>query len=98
MKSISIALVAFALGCVNGALYGTTLSGGNGGNGNGVVFSINPASGAETVIYLFCSKQNCADGANPVASPHLIDVNGTLYGTTVNGGAYGYGTVFSITP
>ena len=32
---------------------------------------------------------------NPRAS--LIDVNGTFYGTTQNGG-YGWGTVFSITP
>jgi uncharacterized repeat protein (TIGR03803 family) len=28
----------------------------------------------------------------------LIDVKGTLYGTTVEGGAYNNGTVFSITP
>jgi uncharacterized repeat protein (TIGR03803 family) len=27
----------------------------------------------------------------------LIDVNGTLYGTTFYGGAYGGGTIFSIT-
>jgi len=35
------------------------------------------------------------DGANP--STELINVKGTLYGTTVFGGAYGLGTVFSIT-
>ena len=28
----------------------------------------------------------------------LTDVNGTLYGTTEFGGAYGYGTVFALTP
>ena len=32
-------------------------------------------------------------GLNPTAS--LIDVQGTLYGTTTFGGSYGYGTVFS---
>lgn len=37
-----------------------------------------------------------SDGANPIGS--LIELNGKLYGTTVNGGAYGGGTVFSITP
>jgi uncharacterized repeat protein (TIGR03803 family) len=37
-----------------------------------------------------------ADGKTPVAG--LIDVKGHLYGTTRYGGAYGHGTVFSITP
>jgi uncharacterized repeat protein (TIGR03803 family) len=36
-----------------------------------------------------------SDGENPEAG--LIDVNGTLYGTTYKGGAHGQGTVFSIT-
>src|ERR1700728_2343452 len=35
------------------------------------------------------------DGTNP--SAELIDVDGTLYGTTAKGGANGYGTVFSLT-
>jgi uncharacterized repeat protein (TIGR03803 family) len=35
------------------------------------------------------------DGKNPAAD--LLEVNGSLYGTTVNGGLYGSGTVFSIT-
>ncbi|MBV8067358.1 MAG: hypothetical protein JO113_05240 [Candidatus Eremiobacteraeota bacterium] len=34
-------------------------------------------------------------GASPQAG--LIDVGGTLYGTTYSGGAHNYGTVFSIT-
>ncbi|MGC2634227.1 MAG: hypothetical protein WA215_08445 [Candidatus Cybelea sp.] len=29
-------------------------------------------------------------------SAGLIDVNGTLYGTTYAGGTYGYGTVFAL--
>jgi uncharacterized repeat protein (TIGR03803 family) len=36
------------------------------------------------------------DGALPRGG--LINVNGTLYGTTVIGGAGGYGTVFSLSP
>jgi hypothetical protein len=44
---------------------------------------------------------NGTDGKYPEAS--LLNVKGTLYGTTQNGGQYGhgiisYGTVFSITP
>ena len=79
---------------VKGTLYGTTLKGGT--NGSGTVFSINPATGAETVLYSFCSLQNCADGEYLYGG--LIDVGGTLYGTTFDGGTTGSGTVFSINP
>jgi len=75
---------------VNGALYGTTYGGGT--HGQGTVFSIT-TSGTEHVLHSFNGDNT--DGWNPNAS--LTDVNGTLYGTTVNGGASGQGTVFSIT-
>ena len=39
--------------------------------------------------------RSAGDGVN--SSADLIDVQGTLYGTTVGGGSYGGGTVFSIT-
>jgi len=89
---------------VNGVLYGTTSGGGQGCNGNGcgVVFSIDPATGTEKVLYSFCSKANCADGAIPAAG--LINFKGMLYGTTEIGGAVtstcsnGCGTVFSFDP
>ncbi|HEY3637408.1 MAG TPA: choice-of-anchor tandem repeat GloVer-containing protein [Rhizomicrobium sp.] len=90
---------------VKGKLYGTTLGGGNTGctGGCGTVFSIDLATGSETVEYAFCSLQNCVDGSGPISSPALIDVDGVLYGTTGNGGAgscngMGCGTVFAITP
>ena len=79
---------------MNGMLYGTTVYGGV--NNNGTLFSIDPGNGTETVLYSFCSKGNCADGANPYAS--LIEMNGTLYGTTHYGGTHRAGTVFSFTP
>jgi uncharacterized repeat protein (TIGR03803 family) len=50
-------------------------------------------AGMYRVLYSFAGG---SDGEAPLAS--LIDVHGTLYGTTYAGGAYGNGTVFSITP
>lgn len=78
---------------VAGLLYGTTLSGGS--QASGTAFSVNPATGVETILHDFSP----ADGFNPEAG--LIDVNGTLYGATSVGGSAGNcscGTVFSLTP
>jgi uncharacterized repeat protein (TIGR03803 family) len=76
----------------DGNFYGTTIAGGNGG----VVFQFTP-SGAETVLYSFCSLPNCTDGANPWAG--LVEgSDGNFYGTTFLGGAFGYGTIFKVTP
>ncbi len=80
---------------VSGTLYGTALAGGAFGNKKttrgGVVFSIT-TSGKTKVLHSF---GNGTDGDCPEAG--LVDVHGTLYGTTRIGGAYGDGTVFSIT-
>jgi uncharacterized repeat protein (TIGR03803 family) len=88
----------------NGLLYGTTPGGGGGSCDCGEVFSINPKSGAETIVYSFCSQADCTDGARPAGD--LLNVNGTLYGVTEYGGSgacptgtlVGCGTVFAITP
>jgi uncharacterized repeat protein (TIGR03803 family) len=87
---------------VNGTLYGTTLFGGggacyiSGGTGCGTVYRLDPTSGSKKVLYSF--RGGSSDGAYPVGG--LIDVNGTLYGTTTYGGGgcgnYGCGTVFSV--
>jgi uncharacterized repeat protein (TIGR03803 family) len=74
---------------VNGTLYGTTAYGGS--SNKGTVFSLNPTTGAETVLYSF---DGAPDGEIPAAS--LIDVKGTLYGATGYGGTNGAGTVFSL--
>ena len=82
---------------IKGTLYGTTELGagtGCGGYGCGTVFSVNPATGVETVVHSFAD--NGSDGNEPIAS--LLNVKGTLYGTTVFGGAHGAGTVFSVSP
>jgi hypothetical protein len=55
-------------------------------------------TGTEKVLYSFGG----GDGAYPLAG--LINVNGTLYGTTYTGGSFscfhhlGCGTVFALTP
>jgi hypothetical protein len=79
------------------------LLGGTGGGGThcvpgcGVLYRLTPngANSQEIVIYSFCAKKNCADGISPIAPP-IIDENGNLFGTTVNGGGnyidkYGFG-------
>ena len=82
---------------VNGTLYGTTVEGGGsycyGEQGCGSVFKIS-SSGKEREIYGF--KGGGSDGAQPWAG--LVNVNGTLYGTTSGGGSDNDGTVFSVTP
>ncbi len=78
-----------------GNLYGTTNAG---GLGYGTVFELSPnGSGGwnETVLYSFTGG---ADGANPNYSDVIFDSFGNLYGTTYNGGAYGYGVVFELSP
>jgi uncharacterized repeat protein (TIGR03803 family) len=56
------------------------------------VFKVTPA-GVAKILHSFGSG---TDGASPEAG--LIDVGGTLYGTTEEGGAVDAGTVFKVTP
>ena len=83
---------------VGGTLYGTTNNGGafrsrkTCHGGCGTVFSIT-TSGVVKVLHSFGNAQ---DGQYP-AEAGLVNVGGTLYGTTSEGGAFGGGTVFSIT-
>jgi uncharacterized repeat protein (TIGR03803 family) len=82
----------------NGNLYGTTSGFGGGLNCGpiacGTVFEITP-EGILSTLYNFCTLTNCTDGSNPTAA--LVQgTDGNIYGTTVVGGAYGYGTIFQI--
>jgi uncharacterized repeat protein (TIGR03803 family) len=72
-----------------GNLYGTTFAGGSGSGGT--VFRVDP-TGKETVLHNFKRK---ADGASPIAGL-VRGPAGALYGTTVEGGASNYGTVFKL--
>lgn len=78
----------------DGTFYGTTEAGGsaNCSGGCGTVFQITP--GVEKPLYLFAVM---IDGFAP-SSGLVQDSAGNLYGVTMSGGAFGDGTVFSVTP
>jgi len=97
----------------DGALYGTTQYGGSTGGsaitcvditleGCGTAFKLTPparpgAPWTETVIYNFCSLNDCLDGGNPLGSL-IFGKADTLYGTTFCcGNGPGVGTVFELT-
>lgn len=64
-----------------GNLYGATQNGG--ANNFGAVFKL-ATNGTESVLYSFCSKGDCSDGAFPGAGL-VMDGSGNLYGTTEYG-------------
>ena len=80
-----------------GNLYGTTTFGGTAGAGNGTVFELTPSAGGSWTEKVLHSFGNGADGIWPYAGL-TFDAAGNLYGTTYEGGAYGWGTVFELTP
>jgi uncharacterized repeat protein (TIGR03803 family) len=73
----------------SGNLYGTTVFGG--ASGFGTVFEVAAGSGTITTLASF----NSTDGALPRGAL-IMDGSGNLYGTTIQGGANGYGTVFEV--
>jgi uncharacterized repeat protein (TIGR03803 family) len=76
----------------DGNFYGTT-AGDSEKQGLGTVFKITPG-GTLTTLHSFSGGP---DGSHPYA--RLIEgTDGTFYGTTLDGGSKGYGTVFKITP
>jgi len=84
----------------SGNLYGTTETGGNGTAcdpvGCGMVFELTPTGGedwTENVLYNF---GNGGDGTTPYAGL-IFDGAGNLYGTTLSGGLWNYGTAFELT-
>jgi uncharacterized repeat protein (TIGR03803 family) len=75
-----------------GNLYGTTINGGE--DGQGSVFELSPSNGGWSAATLY-SFTGGADGENPEDGVSLA--SGALYGTTSRGGASGGGTVFELT-
>lgn len=80
-----------------GSLYGTSSGGGTNhiecGSGCGTVFKLSK-TGVLSVLHYFV---NAPDGEIPQTSL-FRDSEGNLYGTTIDGGTGGCGTVFKITP
>ena len=80
----------------SGTLYGTTLNGGN--TGNGVVFSLTPpASGTAWTEAVLHSFDTASDGVEPREGV-TIDPAGNLFGTTEIGGANDWGVAFEVSP
>jgi uncharacterized repeat protein (TIGR03803 family) len=77
----------------NGNFYGTTSNGGSGNDGT--IFEVSSA-GTFKLLYSFCSRKSCADGAEPLSGPMQAS-NGNLYGTTNSGGSHDAGMVYEIT-
>ena len=89
----------------DGLLYGTT-TGSNifGGTGKATVFSLRlpttPCTtavcpGQETVLYRFTGSM---DGSGPGWGDLAFDQAGNIYGATSDGGSYGHGSVYELTP
>lgn len=74
----------------DGNLYGTTLAGGT--NGGGTIFEVT-TDGELTTLYSFYSSSS-TDGAVP--DKPVQGAGGLFYGTTENGGAYNYGTIYAM--
>jgi uncharacterized repeat protein (TIGR03803 family) len=75
----------------SGKIYGNAAFGGT--SDKGVLFQVTP-KGTQTVLYNFTGG---SDGAYPEAAM-IADKDGNLYGRTIGGGAYGYGTIFKVAP
>jgi len=78
-----------------GNAYGTVFT--EGPSNFGLVFKLTPSSGGwtETNLTLFGIGNN--DGNSPYGSV-VLDASGNVYGTTLQGGSDGNGTVWEITP
>lgn len=87
----------------SGNLYGTASQDGvknQQTSNNGTVFRLSPPSSPDgawqrTVVHAFTGGNN-GDGSLPAAN--LLFVDGVLYGTTVAGGDFFAGTIFTVTP
>lgn len=74
--------------------YGTTFYGG--ANDFGTIIRLTP-NGSLTTLVNFTGRFGETPGSSPDGEL-VVDADGTIYGTTREGGTYGYGTVFKFTP
>jgi uncharacterized repeat protein (TIGR03803 family) len=75
-----------------GMLYGTSSAGGS--SNLGTIFSPTPR-GSWDILHSFTGGK---DGAYPVGKLVMDRTTGTIYGTTSQGGDYGCGTIFQLSP
>ena len=83
------------LALAGGTLYGTTFNGGS--ERSGTLFRIDIDGGDFTILHAFSATDDHGfnnDGANPAGA--LVFSDDMLYGTTVQGGKGGAGTIFAI--
>ncbi len=78
-----------------GNLYGTTTAGG--AYAHGVAFELMPQANGGWKEKILHNFGNGSDGQLPY-SGLVLDAAGNLYGTTVEGGTYGLGTVYELMP
>ncbi len=78
----------------SGTLYGTTVLGG--ANGGGTVYVLTKSNGGWTESVVTNFPNSTGDGFFPHANVAFDQKSGTLYGTTVQGGSGGFGTVYQI--
>ncbi len=78
-----------------GNIYGTTLN--QGAHTYGSVFELSPSGGSYTFTDLHDFSLGSDDGGFPDGGV-IRDASGNLYGTAVDGGTYGGGIIFQITP
>ena len=82
---------------LDGTLYGATTEGGTGGlgaaDGNGTVYRLKPDGTGYAVVYRF--RGDGEEGRFPAGAIWLSS-QGFLFGSTVEGGFYGTGTVYRI--
>jgi uncharacterized repeat protein (TIGR03803 family) len=102
VKHVDGIFPGFRMVLYRGRLYGTTGGGGIINKdvpvcvilvGCGTLFSVEPSGTDFRVLYRFTGK---TDGAWPL--PPLLTVNGSIYGSTLAAGQYGYGNAFRYTP
>ena len=78
----------------DGRIFGTTTTAGLGQNGTFFIFD--PTSNEATQLTGFSGDDMPLRGYLPVLG--LIEPDGTLYGTTTDGGRFSFGTVFRVRP
>ena len=76
---------------IDGNLYGATSSGGS--NNLGTIFSVNPAGTVYQVLWNFDTTTGAPNGGLTLESTDL-----NFYGTTSEGGTFGYGTLYRFDP